>query len=41
MTDFSSNLIYQGESGALNEAFSDMMGASVEFFFQPHAAPTG
>jgi bacillolysin len=38
VTDFSSNLIYQGESGALNEAFSDMMGASVEFFFQPTRA---
>lgn len=33
VTEYSSNLIYQGESGALNEAFSDMMGASVEFFF--------
>jgi bacillolysin len=38
VTDFSSNLIYQGESGALNEAFSDVMGASVEFFFQPTRA---
>lgn len=35
VTDFSSQLIYQDESGALNEAFSDMMGTSVEFFFQP------
>jgi bacillolysin len=35
VTDFSSGLIYQNESGALNEAFSDMMGTSVEFFFQP------
>src|SRR5262245_39646682 len=34
ITDFSSNLIYQGESGALNESFSDMMGTSVEFFYQ-------
>ena len=38
VTEYSSNLIYQGESGALNEAFSDMMGASVEFFFQPTRA---
>jgi thermolysin len=35
VTDYSSKLIYQGESGALNESFSDMMGTSVEFFFQP------
>ena len=35
VTDFSSGLIYRNESGALNEAFSDMMGTSVEFFFQP------
>ena len=35
VTDFTSNLIYFGESGALNEAFSDVMGTSVEFFFQP------
>ena len=35
VTDFSSRLIYQGESGALNEAFSDMMGTSIEFYYQP------
>ena len=35
VTDYTSNLIYQGESGALNESFSDMMGTSVEFFYQP------
>jgi thermolysin len=35
VTEFSSDLIYRNESGALNEAFSDMMGASAEFFFQP------
>ncbi len=34
VTDYSSNLIYRNESGALNEAFSDIMGTSVEFFFQ-------
>jgi bacillolysin len=34
VTEFSSNLIYLNESGALNEAFSDIMGTSVEFFFQ-------
>jgi bacillolysin len=35
VTDYSSRLIYQGESGALNEAFSDIMGTAAEFFFQP------
>jgi thermolysin len=35
VTEFSSNLIYRNESGALNEAFSDIMGTSAEFFFQP------
>ena len=35
VTDFTSRLEYVNESGALNEAFSDMMGTSVEFFFQP------
>jgi bacillolysin len=34
VTDYTSNLIYRNESGALNEAFSDIMGTSVEFFFQ-------
>jgi Zn-dependent metalloprotease len=32
VTDFTSNLIYQGESGALNESFSDIMGNTIEFF---------
>jgi thermolysin len=35
VTAFSSDLVYQDESGALNEAFSDIMAASVEFFYQP------
>ncbi len=35
VTEFSANLIYRNESGALNEAFSDIMGTSIEFFFQP------
>ena len=35
VTEYTSNLLYQGESAALNEAFSDMMGTSAEFFFQP------
>ena len=35
VTDYSSDLIYLNESGALNESFSDIMGAAVEFMFQP------
>jgi bacillolysin len=35
VTDFSSRLVYQDEPGALNEAFSDIMAASMEFYFQP------
>ena len=35
VTEFTSNLLYQNESGALNESFSDMMGTSIEFFFHP------
>ncbi|HZM53351.1 MAG TPA: M4 family metallopeptidase, partial [Vicinamibacteria bacterium] len=39
VTQFTSRLRGTGEAGALNESFSDMMGTSVEFFFQ--AAGTG
>jgi thermolysin len=35
VTNFSSDLIYMNESGALNEAFSDIMGMSVEWYFEP------
>jgi bacillolysin len=35
ITDATSKLIYVTESGALNEAFSDIMGVSCEFFQQP------
>ncbi|HUG53173.1 MAG TPA: M4 family metallopeptidase [Vicinamibacteria bacterium] len=35
VTQYTSGLIYQGEPGALNESFSDMLGTSTEFFFQP------
>ena len=38
VTDYSSQLIYQGEPGALNEAFSDIMGTAVEFSFQREKA---
>jgi thermolysin len=34
VTDYTSDLIYRNESGALNEAFSDILGTSVEFFYQ-------
>lgn len=34
VTEYTSNLQYSGEPGALNEAFSDIMATSVEFFFQ-------
>jgi len=33
VTDATSDLIYQYESGALNEAFSDIMGTAVEFHY--------
>lgn len=33
VTDATSDLIYQNESGALNEAFSDIMGTSIEYFY--------
>jgi bacillolysin len=41
VTSSSSNLIYMNESGALNEAFSDIMGTSVEFFFQSPGSGLG
>ncbi|HZB24732.1 MAG TPA: M4 family metallopeptidase [Vicinamibacterales bacterium] len=34
VTDYTSGLIYENESGALNEAFSDIMATGVEFYFQ-------
>lgn len=40
LTDYSSGLIYQNESGALNEAFSDIVATGVEFFYQtPGSGP--
>jgi bacillolysin len=41
VTDSSSRLIYANESGALNEAFSDIMGKSVEFFYHPPGSGVG
>ena len=35
ITDYTSGLIYRNESGALNEAFSDILGTGAEFFYQP------
>jgi bacillolysin len=32
VTEFSSGLIYENESGALNESFSDMMGTGAEYY---------
>jgi bacillolysin len=40
VTEYTSNLIYRNESGALNESFSDIMGTSAEFFFQPAGSGT-
>jgi thermolysin len=38
VTDYTSGLIYRNESGALNEAFSDIIGTSVEYFYQQAGA---
>ena len=38
LTDYSSQLIYRNESGALNESFSDILGTSAEFFYQPRGS---
>ena len=35
VTNFTSNLVYLNESGALNESFSDIMATGTEFFHQP------
>jgi thermolysin len=34
ITEWTSGLIYENESGALNEAFSDIMGVYTEFYYQ-------
>jgi Zn-dependent metalloprotease len=38
VTEFSSNLDYQDESGALNESFSDIYGTAIEFYKKPATA---
>lgn len=35
VTDYSSDLVYSFESGALNESFSDIMGTTAEFYWYP------
>jgi thermolysin len=39
--DSSSRLIYLNESGALNEAFCDIIGTSVEFYYHPSGTGPG
>ena len=41
VTGSTSRLVYHNESGALNEAFSDMMGKSVEFYYHPAGSGVG
>ena len=38
LTNFTADLIYQNESGALNESFSDIFGTAIEFFGKPSVA---
>ena len=38
LTNFSADLIYQDESGALNEGYSDIFAAAVEYFAKPATA---
>lgn len=40
LTTFTANLIYQRESGALNESFSDIFGTAIEFFSRPNGTWT-
>lgn len=35
VTQYTSGLVYQNESGAMNESMSDIMGKSVQFFAKP------
>lgn len=38
LTTFTSNLTYAGESGAMNEGFSDIFGTAIEFYGNPATA---
>lgn len=40
VTEWSANLFYAYESGALNESFSDIFGACIEFWAQPDDRPS-
>ncbi len=35
VTEYTANLVYQNESGALNESFSDVFGTAIEFYGDP------
>ena len=35
VTEYSADLFYYGESGAINESFSDIFGVCIEFYAQP------
>ncbi len=37
LTTFTANLIYQSQSGALNEGFSDIFGNMIEYYGKPNA----
>lgn len=39
VTEYESNLVYQKEPGALNESFSDMIGAAFEFYYDTLDVP--
>lgn len=38
VTEFSAGLVYSGESGALNESFSDVFGNTMRFIYSPPSA---
>jgi Zn-dependent metalloprotease len=38
VTEFSANLVYQNEPGALNESFSDIFGVAIDFYANPTTA---
>ncbi len=40
VTEYTANLYYSSESGALNESFSDIFGSCVEFYGQPDGRST-
>ncbi|MFT4926180.1 MAG: Zn-dependent metalloprotease [Phenylobacterium sp.] len=40
-TSQNSNLIYNGQSGGMNEAFSDMAGEAAEFYFKGNGSSNG